>query len=165
MNILMISDVYFPRINGVSTSIATFRGSLAALGHASVLIAPDYLAPAGDDAGIVRISSRYLFLVPEDRISKAGEILSRENQLRNHRFDLLHIQTPFIAHHVGVKLARRLGITAIETYHTYFEEYLYHYAPFLPKLLLKSMALSLTCLRRWVLIRALSSRMENGLTT
>jgi glycosyltransferase involved in cell wall biosynthesis len=30
MNILMISDVYFPRVNGVSTSIATFRKSLAA---------------------------------------------------------------------------------------------------------------------------------------
>ena len=144
MNILMISDVYFPRINGVSTSIATFRGSLAALGHASVLIAPDYLAPADDDAGIVRIPSRYLFLDPEDRILRAGEILSQEKQLRNHRFDLLHIQTPFIAHHVGVKLARRLGIPSVETYHTYFEEYLYHYISFLPKPFLKSMARALT---------------------
>lgn len=144
MNILMISDVYFPRINGVSTSIATFRGSLATLGHASMLIAPDYAAPADDDAGIVRVPSRYLFLDPEDRILKARDILSQESRLRNLRFDLLHIQTPFIAHHVGVKLARRLGIPAVETYHTYFEEYLYHYIPFLPKSLVKSMARSLT---------------------
>lgn len=144
MNILMISDVYFPRVNGVSTSIATFRGSLAALGHVSMLIAPDYAAPADDDAGIVRVPSRYLFLDPEDRILKAGDILSQESRLRNLRFDLLHIQTPFIAHHVGVKLARRLGIPAVETYHTYFEEYLYHYIPFLPKPLVKSMARSLT---------------------
>jgi hypothetical protein len=33
MKVLMISDVYFPRVNGVSTSIQTFRGELAALGH------------------------------------------------------------------------------------------------------------------------------------
>jgi glycosyltransferase involved in cell wall biosynthesis len=144
MNILMISDVYFPRVNGVSTSIATFRGSLAALGHSVMLIAPDYPTAADKDAGIVRIPSRYLFLDPEDRILKAGEILSQEHQLRDRRFDLLHIQTPFIAHHVGVKLARRLGIPCVETYHTYFEEYLYHYIPFLPKLFLKSVARALT---------------------
>jgi glycosyltransferase involved in cell wall biosynthesis len=144
MNILMISDVYFPRVNGVSTSIATFRGSLAALGHSVMLIAPDYLTAADDDAGIVRTPSRYLFLDPEDRILKAGEILALENQLRDRRFDLLHIQTPFIAHHVGVKLARQLGISCVETYHTYFEEYLYHYIPFLPKLFLKSVARALT---------------------
>jgi 1,2-diacylglycerol 3-alpha-glucosyltransferase len=144
MNILMISDVYFPRVNGVSTSIATFRRSLAALGHACLLIAPDYPRAADDDAGIMRIPSRYLFLDPEDRILKAGEILSQLNQLRARRFDLLHIQTPFIAHHVGVKLARRLGIPCVETCHTYFEEYLYHYIPFLPKPFLKSVARSLT---------------------
>lgn len=144
MNLLMISDVYFPRVNGVSTSIATFRGSLAALGHSSLLIAPEYMAPADDDAGIVRIPSRYLFVDPEDRILKAGEILALEQSLAERRFDLLHIQTPFIAHHVGVTLARRLGIPAVETYHTYFEEYLYHYIPFLPKPLLKSMARALT---------------------
>jgi glycosyltransferase involved in cell wall biosynthesis len=144
MNILMISDVYFPRVNGVSTSIATFRRSLAALGHDSTLIAPDYAVPAEDDAGIVRIPSRYLVLDPEDRILKAGEILALERRLAGARFDLLHIQTPFIAHHVGVKLARRLGIPAVETYHTYFEEYLYHYVPFLPKPLLKFMARALT---------------------
>ena len=32
MNILMISDVYFPRVNGVSTSIQTFRRQLERLG-------------------------------------------------------------------------------------------------------------------------------------
>jgi hypothetical protein len=42
MNILMVSDVYFPRINGVCTSIITFRRELAKLGHRTVLIAPDY---------------------------------------------------------------------------------------------------------------------------
>jgi len=31
MRVAMISDVYFPRINGVSTSIETFRQDLLAL--------------------------------------------------------------------------------------------------------------------------------------
>nr|WP_317623008.1 glycosyltransferase [Thiohalobacter thiocyanaticus] len=42
MRILMISDVYFPRVNGVSTSIRTFMRSLRALGHEVRLIAPRY---------------------------------------------------------------------------------------------------------------------------
>ncbi len=44
MRVLMISDVYFPRINGVSTSIQTFRRGLHAIGHETVLIAPEYPA-------------------------------------------------------------------------------------------------------------------------
>ncbi|NDF86960.1 MAG: glycosyltransferase family 4 protein, partial [Gammaproteobacteria bacterium] len=40
MRILMVSDVYFPRVNGVSTSIQTFRQDLIGLGHACRLIAP-----------------------------------------------------------------------------------------------------------------------------
>jgi 1,2-diacylglycerol 3-alpha-glucosyltransferase len=144
MNILMLSDVYFPRVNGVSTSIATFRASLATMGHESTLIAPDYGDGRDDDSGIVRIPSRYLLLDPEDRILKSGDILALETDLARRRFDLLHVQTPFIAHHVGVKLAGRLGIPAVESYHTYFEEYLYHYVPFLPRAMLRFLARALT---------------------
>ncbi len=48
MRILMISDVYFPRINGVSTSIQTFRRGLHAAGHETILIAPEYPGAAAD---------------------------------------------------------------------------------------------------------------------
>jgi hypothetical protein len=46
---LMISDVYPPRINGVSTSIQTFRRQLNALGQQVVLIVPDY--SSGQEVG------------------------------------------------------------------------------------------------------------------
>ena len=42
MRALWISDVYFPRVNGVSTSIATFRDGLADAGVATSLVAPQY---------------------------------------------------------------------------------------------------------------------------
>ena len=61
MNILMISDVYFPRINGVSTSIETFRSELTQLGVSSCLVAPTY--PQGPEPGhqdVVSIPSRFL---------------------------------------------------------------------------------------------------------
>ena len=144
MNILMISDVYFPRINGVSTSIDTFRKALSCLGHQVSLIAPDYKTRGDDDAGISRVPSRYLVLDPEDRIMQARHILALEAEIAERSFDLLHIQTPFIAHKAGIELARRLHLPVVESYHTYFEEYLYHYVPFVPRALMRSAARWLT---------------------
>jgi 1,2-diacylglycerol 3-alpha-glucosyltransferase len=133
MRILMISDVYFPRINGVSTSIQTFRRGLHAAGHETVLIAPEY--PAGASAseeGILRVPSRYLPRDPEDRAIRA-----LRPQLERLEPDLVHIQTPFIAHYQGTALARALRIPVIESYHTYFEEYLHHYVPLMPRALMR----------------------------
>ena len=42
MRVLFVSDVYFPRVNGVSTSIRTFRGDLARSGVETTLVAPAY---------------------------------------------------------------------------------------------------------------------------
>ncbi len=142
MRVLMISDVYFPRINGVSTSIQTFRRGLHAAGVETVLVAPEYpVAWTGVDEGeIVRIPSRYLPRDPEDRAMKLGPLRELRKKLAQRRFDLVHIQTPFIAHYQGVRIARELGIPAVETYHTYFEEYLYHYVPLMPRSLMRFIA-------------------------
>ena len=48
-------------------------------------------------------------------------------------FDLVHIHTPFVAHYAGTRFARRAGIPCVATYHTFFEEYLHHYVPVLPR--------------------------------
>lgn len=133
MRILMISDVYFPRINGVSTSIATFRKELVRLGHRVCLVVPDYGSGDDDDTDILRIPSRFLMLDPEDRMLKARRILALLPDFHEESFDLVHIQTPFVAHWVGVELARRLGIPVVESCHTHFEEYLFHYIPFMPR--------------------------------
>jgi glycosyltransferase involved in cell wall biosynthesis len=140
MKILMISDVYFPRVNGVSTSIRTFRKFLRKAGHETWLIAPDYGTIAEAETSTIRIASHYLFLDPEDRILKKAEILGLEARLTVEQFDLVHIQTPFIAHHAGVWLAQCLGVPVVETYHTYFEEYLFHYIPLLPRGLMRRLA-------------------------
>ena len=144
MRILMISDVYFPRINGVSTSIKTFKNELETLGHEVTLIVPAYTPEQNcdpvSDQTVIRVPSRYLWLDPEDRAMRWGNIFALREQLTHKQYDILHIQTPFIAHYVGVSLAKKLNIPRVETYHTYFEEYLYHYIPFLPKSWMKYVA-------------------------
>jgi glycosyltransferase involved in cell wall biosynthesis len=133
MHILMISDVYFPRVNGVSTSILTYRRALQEAGHRVTLIVPDY--GTGDDADpdIIRIPSRGVIMDPEDRMMHSGCIAELLPLLQDRGCDLIHIQTPFVAHYAGLNLARCLDLPVIETYHTYFEEYLHHYLPFVPR--------------------------------
>lgn len=140
MKILHVSDVYFPRINGVSTSIDTFRRELRARGHTVHLIAPDYFAPSDDESDILRVPARSLPMDPEDRLMRYGWAMQHLSRLHAEKYDLVHVQTPFVAHYLGVNIAKKLGIPCVETYHTFFEEYFYHYIPFLPKNWLRSIA-------------------------
>jgi glycosyltransferase involved in cell wall biosynthesis len=64
--------------------------------------------------------------------------------LERESFDLVHVHTPFIAHYAGVREARRRGVPVLATYHTFFEEYLHHYVPVLPRPLGRALARAFT---------------------
>lgn len=138
MRVLMVSDVYFPRINGVSTSIETFRSALAEHGISVDLVAPDY-GDNGPDRGVVRVPARRIPHDPEDRLAHYGAL--RQACLEAARdCDVVHIQTPFAAHYAGLHAGRALGKPVLASYHTLFEEYLQHYIPWLPAGLLRALA-------------------------
>lgn len=130
MRVLMVSDVYFPRVNGVSTSIETFRRGLAEAGVDVKLVVPRY-GDEADSEGIVRVPGRP---VPGDREDRLVGWRSMHKAVRQAARDceLIHVQTPFVAHYAGLAAGRALGRPVLATYHTLFEEYLAHYAPFLP---------------------------------
>lgn len=141
MRILMVSDVYFPRVNGVSTSIRTYRDDLAALGHTCELIAPEYPARTMvDGAHITRVRSRGVPRDPEDRMMVRSDLRRLTARFQPGDIDVVHIQTPFVAHYAGLELGRRLAVPVVESYHTYFEHYLYHYVPMLPAGWMKALA-------------------------
>ncbi|MGD9888457.1 MAG: glycosyltransferase [Halothiobacillaceae bacterium] len=145
MRLLMISDVYFPRVNGVSTSIETTRHALKKLGHEVTLIVPEYPQQnERTDPLVIRIPSRKVLLDPEDRLMAWRDLRRTMRALASQQFDLIHIHTPFIAHYAGTRMARNLKLPVVETYHTFFEQYLEHYIPFLPDPMLRLMARRLT---------------------
>jgi 1,2-diacylglycerol 3-alpha-glucosyltransferase len=144
MRVLMISDVYFPRINGVSTSIQTFRADLRALGHEVTLLAPEYGKPRDDDGDIYRIPGRSVPRDPEDRLMCRRAIRGLIPELARRQPDVVHVHTPFVAHYAGVEIAGALGVPVATTYHTYFEHYFKHYVPFVPRRLLAALARRVT---------------------
>src|SRR5262245_12253644 len=134
MRVLFVSDVYFPRVNGVSTSIRTFRGDLAEAGVETLLVAPEYPgAQADQEPGIIRVPSGGVPLDPEDRRFHSRPLRNALDAALGARVDLVHIHTPFIAHYAAVRFARAHGLPVVATYHTFFEDYLHHYLPVLPR--------------------------------
>jgi len=124
LRVLMVSDVYFPRINGVSTSIETFRTALREHGVEVGLVAPRYGNEA-DTADIIRVPGRRLPRDPEDRLMAYGPL--RKTVLATAAdYDLIHVQTPFAAHYAGLHAAKALAKPVLAPYHTLFEEYLQH---------------------------------------
>jgi len=140
MKILLISDVYFPRVNGVSTSIKTFTQQMMLLGHEVHLIAPEYGVKTEDEDWITRVPARSIYFDPEDKLMKYGEVLKLIPKLKQHQYDVLHIHTPFVAHYAGLKLAKALNIPKVETYHTFFEDYLHCYLPWIPQFAARGIA-------------------------
>jgi glycosyltransferase involved in cell wall biosynthesis len=142
MNLLLLSDVYFPRVNGVSTSIRTFAKTLARMGHSVTIVAPEYpaagtVAEGDGDFEVIRLASRRVFFDPEDRLIRGAALREGLRLLAQRHWDVIHIHTPFRAHQLGVRLARLTGRPTVETYHTHFEEYAELYLPWLPKSLLR----------------------------
>ena len=140
MNILFISDVFFPRVNGVSTSINTFATELKALGHEVTLIAPSYGEEDIHQDWIVRVPSHKIYFDPEDRLMSFSKLKALLPWIREKHFDVIHIHTPFTAHYVGIHFGKKLDIPVVETYHTFFEDYLHHYLPFIPQFISRKLA-------------------------
>lgn len=145
MNILMLSDVYFPRVNGVSTSIRTAARELQRAGHGVTIVAPAYATP-GDDGefDILRLPAGGIFFDPEDRLIRRQALRTAAAELARRHWDAIHVHTPFRAHRLGVMLRRLTGCPLVETYHTYFEPYAKHYFPWLPAAPLRLAARSIS---------------------
>jgi NAD(P)-dependent dehydrogenase (short-subunit alcohol dehydrogenase family) len=88
MHILMLSDAYFPRVNGVSASMRTFARDLVRRGHQVTVVAPSYGNEDQVEAfELIRLPSRRIFFDPEDRLIQASAMRRLLLQLQGRQFD------------------------------------------------------------------------------
>jgi len=147
MRICMVTDTYWPRINGVSTSISTLTRALRALGQEVYVIAPDYGqlpsrsrrqfidGACAPERGVIRFPAHSVLFFPEDCsthwISRAYRRQAR--LVRELDFDIVHTHTPLmlgiLSMYWGAR-GRKQRVPLVHTFHTLFEEFIPYYFPF-----------------------------------
>ncbi|MDE6852636.1 MAG: glycosyltransferase family 4 protein [Lachnospiraceae bacterium] len=123
MNIGIFTDTYYPEINGVASSTYELKKGLEKLGHSVTIFTVTNPAATKQEKQVYRITSVPFPMLKERRI---GVTLSKiwEQKIKKLHLDVIHTQTEFIMGHLGKKMADRLGIPHIHTYHTIYEDYL-----------------------------------------
>jgi glycosyltransferase involved in cell wall biosynthesis len=139
MKVAFTSDVYWPRINGVTVSTNIFLNELTKLGHQIHLWAPEYPIPENqknlyhNDPRVSRLKSFGLFFSKEDRLPAPGQKGKFFKALDSFGPELLHVQTEFTLSLMARRYAKTRNNPMIQTCHTYFEQYINYYLPLLPQ--------------------------------
>ncbi len=125
MRVTLVTETYFPQVNGVSRTLGQLVRVLTEAGDRVQLIHPDYGEPTGvADALPVRAVSlpfyRELFvpLPPFGRIKRAIDAFAP---------DLIHVATEATLGLTALRFARRRGIKVVSSFHTNFDQYTAHY--------------------------------------
>jgi 1,2-diacylglycerol 3-alpha-glucosyltransferase len=155
MKIVMFTDAYWPRVNGVTVSVDSFSRALTKNGHQVVIICALYPEshtiesmsnPVLEkritefDPIIIRVPSYPMPISKEDRVAKFHKWFWVSKQLNAFDPDLVHVNSEFIIGEFGFYYAKRHGIPAVYTFHTLWEDYAINYVPFAPEFLLKFIA-------------------------
>ncbi len=150
MKIAFTSDVYWPRINGVTVSTNIFLDELTKLGHTLRLWTPTYPEPEDTqgmhhaDPRVSRLKSWGLFFSKEDRLVSPFQRGRFFHELTEFEPEIVHVQTEFTTSLMAHAWARKHHIPVIQTCHTYFEQYIHFYLPLLPEKAGKAWARKLT---------------------
>lgn len=125
MNIVVFTDTYLPKIDGVGISVSNFARLMAQRGHHVTICAPEYEAvesvepPAGVE--ILRFKNAPLPSYPEIKV-----VLPSQKKIRKAfaepKADVVHVQSPGLLGQYGVVSARMYGVPLIGTYHTLVSE-------------------------------------------
>ncbi|MDR2094250.1 MAG: glycosyltransferase [Treponema sp.] len=152
MKIVMFTDAYWPRVNGVSVSVESFSYALIRAGNEVMIICPFYpessvverisdsIDMEKDDSLkplIIRVPSSPLIISKEDRLAKFYKLFWVSKQIESFSPDIIHINTEFIIAEFGFQYAKQHKLPIIFTFHTLWEDYAVNYIPLVPTFLMR----------------------------
>ncbi len=121
MRIGIFTDSYYPHISGVSTSIDMLKEALEEMGHTVFIVAPNKKYSYNKEKRLIYIPGfkpgYYEIRVAEVYSRKAMKIIKNEWKL-----DIIHTQTELSMDIFARKVAKKLNIPVIRTYHTFYED-------------------------------------------
>jgi 1,2-diacylglycerol 3-alpha-glucosyltransferase len=123
----VFTEVYRPVRNGVVTSVEMLERELRNRGYDVVCVTPAVPGYDESEPGTLRIPSLPLPTRTAYRLTLP--ILTRAHTAVLRDVDIVHAHSCFVTGWMAVRLARRLRVPLVFTYHTQLEQYA-HYVPF-----------------------------------
>ena len=158
MKIVMFSDAYCPRVNGVTVSVDSFSRALIRAGHEVVIVCSlypenqtiesmsnpvmEHAASSGDPV-IIRVPSYPLPISKEDRVAKFHKWFWVSKQLNSFAPDIIHVNSEFVIGEFGFYYAHVHAVPVVYTFHTMWEDYAVNYIPYVPEFILRGIARSI----------------------
>lgn len=121
MRIALFTEVFLPKIDGITNRLRHTLKSLRARGHELLVIAPETAQPTHPDCQIVRVPGVPFRPYPGLRISAPDPRLV--SALRRFSPDVVHAVGPACLGIFGVLAARALSVPVVASYHTDFLRY------------------------------------------
>jgi glycosyltransferase involved in cell wall biosynthesis len=127
VRVALFTNNYVPFCGGVTISVETLRRGLEASRHEAWVFAPRFPGAPPDGDHVIRYPSVPAATYPEFALAipYAPSIAARARRMA---IDIVHAHHPFLLGPVARRLARRLGVPVVFTYHTRYEKYA-HYVP------------------------------------
>lgn len=135
MKILITSDWYYPTVNGVVRSVLNLRKELMGLGHEVKVLT--LVQKKGkfteeneeENQGVYfvpSISAERIY--PQARIMKGYDSHAVQEIIR-WKPDIIHSQCEFSTFFLAERIASKLQIPVVHTYHTVYEDYTHYFLP------------------------------------
>jgi glycosyltransferase involved in cell wall biosynthesis len=129
MRLTLVTETYFPQVNGVSRTLGQLVRHLGAAGDEVQLVAPDYgqgpAVPNGRET-VERARSISLPFYKELHLPLPPFGTTRR-AIDRFRPDLVHIATEATLGLTALRHATRRGIPVVSSFHTNFDQYSHHY--------------------------------------
>ena len=126
LKILIATDTYQPSINGVVTSVLNLKSGLEALGHNVRILTLSATTKSYYENKVYYVGSYNMSAFYPDIHIKAKPSAGTVTQIVNWGPDIIHTQNEFSTFYIAKKIARKLSIPIVHTYHTMYEDYAHY---------------------------------------
>lgn len=128
MKILITTDLFTTKTNGVVTSVMNLRDELVAKGHEVRILTLSDKMTSRRDGDVYYIRSIPFAVYPNVRVptSFKHRLIS---ELIDWRPDVIHSQCEFFSLQYALRISKHTGAPIVHTYHTLYEQYVAYLLP------------------------------------
>lgn len=124
LNIALFTDTYYPEINGVANSVYQLKKGLEQLGHNVYVFTNTNTTNFKEDNEYRIVSIPFIFM--KDRRVSFPIYLKWLRKIKKLDIDVIHTHTEFSLGILGRRIAKKLNIKHVHTYHTIYEDYIHY---------------------------------------